>query len=227
MEHENKGLATTPHAAPLPKPVEKPHQRPAWMTAEWLAEAASWTGSERTPALAREILHLDAELAERTRELARWQAAPPWKAALAQAEAERDAARAASEEARRVWNADEEAAIAMGKPAKMTLTQWVREFAARESRAKAALDRVVEIIDGSDGGIRASAADEARPEPAAEPFAPVAYEGESFAEVLGSVDESLSHVAAVNGDDAFRGAVTGCLHYLRDAVEVLAREVRR
>lgn len=38
------------------------HQRPAWMTAEWLADVAGWTGGHY-PDMAREILHLDTELA--------------------------------------------------------------------------------------------------------------------------------------------------------------------
>jgi hypothetical protein len=51
-------------STPLPKPVEKHRQRPAWMTAGWLAE----TAAARSPGfvfgdLAREILRLDAELA--------------------------------------------------------------------------------------------------------------------------------------------------------------------
>jgi hypothetical protein len=46
MEHENKGLTAIPH------------QRPAWMTADWLAAAARYTNGPVAP-MAREILHLD------------------------------------------------------------------------------------------------------------------------------------------------------------------------
>jgi predicted nucleic acid-binding Zn-ribbon protein len=207
------------------------HQRPAWMTTAKLESMATQAKGYTLGDLACEVLHLDAELAERTRELARWQAAPPWRDALQKAEAERDAARGEVERLKAnalgwdedVKRADEKRDAAIRDRNEFAAQQlegfvdwaltpgapWSGELR-DAARARAAQLRAAPVSPSEPFVFfkcTTKPATEPKPEPAAEP----------------SIIPALRKVATVNcGGDTSRAVTLLC-----DAVEALAHEVRR